>query len=226
MKLEAVGIHRLQTRKAVVLKSLLMGVMLSLCSVVCIAQGVFDHPVHAGSTEAEALGDIAAQLRQNLPVHGAIEQKKHLTILREPMISTGSFELLSDGILDWRIEEPFAVAYSMAADELTRTMDGETETITASGEPALYGFFQLFSRLFELSLKDLNSYFSVCLLTAADTGERWVIGLTPEDARLKKVLAHIVVQGQNGVVEQVMLAEPGEDYTVLNFSYAAPGKVN
>lgn len=212
--------------RSVRIKALSNIVGLWLCALTAIssAQGVFDYPVVAGSTEAQALEGIAAELRKNLPLAGAIEQQKHLAILREPMISSGSFDLAVAGDLQWRINEPFAVAYAMTADELTRTMDGTTETITASAEPALYGFFQLFSRLFELSLQDLNNYFSVYLLPADDAGEGWVIGLTPEDSRLKKVLAHIVVQGKNGAIDQVMLAEPGDDYTVLNFTYAPAGK--
>ena len=165
---------------------------------------------------------IADQLRNNLPVTGDIEQQKHLAILREPMISKGSFELAANGDLQWRITEPFAVTYSMETDELRRTMDGESEVIAASTEPALYGFFQLFSRLFELSLQDLNNYFSVYLLAGAD--EQWLIGLMPQGSRLNKVLAHIVVQGKNGVIDQVTLTEPEKDHTVLHFSYGSVGK--
>jgi hypothetical protein len=209
-----------RARKSVVLAKVL-GFCLCVWSCVGVAQGVFDHPVQAGSAEAESLEVIADELRQNLPVSGAIKQQKHLAILREPMVSKGAFTLAADGDLQWRITEPFAVAYSMAAGELTREMDGKSETITASAEPALYGFFQLFGRLFDLSLQDLNSYFSVYLLTAAEAGEHWVIGLTPQDSRLQKVLSHIVVQGEDGMIDQVTLTEPGEDYTVLYFSYAA-----
>lgn len=195
---------------------------LSLLAALSTAQGVFDHPVEAASAEAKTLEAIAQQLRDRLPIEGTIEQQKHLTILRQPMVSKGSFELTATGDLQWRIDEPFAVTYAMVAGELTRTMDGEVETITASSEPALYGFLQLFSRLFELSLTDLNSYFAVYLLDPADTGTGWVIGLTPQDSRLQKVLAHIVVQGEQGTISQVMLSEPGDDYTVLNFSYDQP----
>ena len=183
------------------------------------AQGVFEHPVVVGTAEARALNSIADQLRENLPVAGTIEQRKYLAILREPMISTGRFNLTADGHIHWHIEEPFAVAYAMAGGELTRTMEGKTEVISAASEPSLYGFFQMFSRLFELSLKDLNSYFAVSLLTPEQTGEHWVIGLTPEDSRLQALLAHIIVQGREGLINQVTLTEPGDDYTVLNFSY-------
>lgn len=191
-----------------------------LCSGSALAQGVFDHPVRSGSPEAEALQGIAAKLRAQLPVEGAIRQQKHLSILREPMVSQGAFTLAKNGTLHWRIREPFAVAYRMEAGQLTRTMDGETDTLSASAEPALYGFFQLFGRLFELSLSDLQDYFAVSLLTASETREHWVLGLTPADSRLKTMLAHIVVQGQGGLIDQVTLTEPGDDYTVLHFTYA------
>ena len=202
-----------------------LGLWLCVCSSISVAQGVFDYPIKAGSAEAQTLEFIAAELRQNLPLNAAVEQQKYLTVLREPMISTGALNLTADGDLHWRIVEPFAVSYSMTAGELTRTMDGSTEVISASAEPALYGFFQLFSRLFELSLQELNNYFAVYLLPQADTGERWVIGLTPEDARLKKVLAHIIVQGKDGAIAQVTLTEPGDDYTVLTFSNIPADKV-
>jgi quercetin dioxygenase-like cupin family protein len=197
----------------------IIGLSVCLCSGSALAQGVFDHPVRAGSPKAEALQSIAAKLRQQLPIEGAIRQQKHLSILRQPMVSQGTFTLANNGQLHWRIREPFAVAYHMEAGQLTRTMDGETETLSASAEPALYGFFQLFGRLFELSLSDLQEYFSVSLLTASETREHWIIGLTPADSRLQKMLAHIVVQGQGGVIEQVTLTEPGDDYTVLHFTY-------
>ncbi|WP_041524070.1 outer membrane lipoprotein carrier protein LolA [Gilvimarinus agarilyticus] len=209
--------------RAVSVIALVIGLLWCLVPVTAKTQGVFDHPVVAGTAEAQALDGIADQLRGNLPVAGIIEQRKYLAILREPMISTGRFNLTTDGHIHWHIEEPFAVTYAMAEGELTRTMEGKTEVISAASEPSLYGFFQMFSRLFELSLKDLNSYFAVSLLTPEQvpeqTSEQWVIGLTPEDSRLQKLLAHIIVQGREGVINQVTLTEPGDDYTVLNFSY-------
>ncbi|MDO3383466.1 outer membrane lipoprotein carrier protein LolA [Gilvimarinus algae] len=182
-----------------------------------LAQGVLEHPVQSDA-QRERLKVIAAKLKESLPVQAQMEQRKHLSVLHEPMVSTGEFSLSAAGNMRWHIAEPFAVTYRVEGERIEREIEGERELITASSEPSVYGFFQVFSRLFELDLASLERHFTVYLAPEAESG-RWDIALQPTGAPLNRLVALVLVAGQAGHIDKVTVTEPGDDYTELLFSY-------
>ncbi|WP_020208030.1 outer membrane lipoprotein carrier protein LolA [Gilvimarinus chinensis] len=182
-----------------------------------IAQGILDYPVNTPE-QIERLDTIAGAMRANLPVRAQIRQEKHMAVLAQPLISSGAFSLAVNGDIEWQIREPFAVRYSVQGGEITREVDGEVETITATHEPSVYGFFRMFEQLFKFDAETLKHYFLIYLAPASDR-HAWDMALVPSKAPLSDVVATLIVSGDGGRVEKVTITEPGEDYTVLSFRY-------
>lgn len=181
---------------------------------------VFEAPVHQHEERLARLQSLADELREGIPRSGRFEQFKHLAILSQPLRSTGEFSLAANGDFRWQINTPYSVGYHQRDGELMRDVDGQTEVVSATQEPALYGFFQFFSRIFELDYEALNELFEVYLLMDdADTSADWQLGLVPRDRRLRETIARLLIVGDAGDIHEVFLYESGEDMTRLLFSY-------
>lgn len=201
--------------KAVAIKALtglLAGVLLSLPALA----DVFDYPVKGDAQRQQALQQLTEQVQQQSRVAGQFEQRKNLALLKNPVISRGEF-LLQPAQFDWHIQQPFDIAYRFADNRLERTMDGEAETVEASAEPALYGFFSFFVSLFSLSEASLEKYFTVYYQPLDD--QQWVMGLKPRQAAIARSLQMLTINGKGIDIDRVKLLEASGDTTELLFSY-------
>lgn len=180
------------------------------------AATVFDAPVKGSEVLVDTLGSIAEQVRATIPVAGAFEQQKHLSIMTNPLTSSGTFSLSATGDFTWDVHQPYPVVYRQQEGMLTRDIDGATEQVSAVNEPALFGFFQFFSRVFDLDYQALAELFEVYL--EAD-GSQWQLGLIPQDSRLKRAISQLTIEGEEGRIRRVNLMEPGGDFTRIHFSY-------
>lgn len=177
---------------------------------------VFDYPVKGDAPRQQALQQLTAQVQQQSRVTGQFEQRKNLAMLKNPVISRGEF-LLQTTQFDWHIQQPFDIAYRFADNRLERTMDGETDVVEASAEPALYGFFSFFFSLFSLSEASLEKYFTVFYQPLDE--QRWVMGLTPRQSAIARSLTSLTITGVGTDIGEVHLQEASGDTTELLFSY-------
>ncbi|UTF59731.1 outer membrane lipoprotein carrier protein LolA [Gilvimarinus sp. DA14] len=207
---------RLNVKSASVCRLLLLVVALTVP--LSQAQGILEHPVKT-TAQVERLDTIAETMRRELPVQAKLVQEKHLSVLAEPLVSEGEFSLAQNGDIVWQINQPFAVRYQVRGDDITRTVDGEVETITPGNEPSVYGFFRMFEQLFALNAKSLQEYFTV-YLAPAKSQEVFDLALVPKGAPLDEVVATLLLSGRGGRIDSVTITEPGADYSVLNFRYS------
>lgn len=196
------------------LAGLIAGLLFSLSALA----DVFDYPVKDNAQRQQALQQLTAQVQQQSRVAGQFEQRKNLAMLKNPVISRGEF-LLQTTQFDWHIQTPFDIAYRFADNRLERTMDGETEAVEASAEPALYGFFSFFFSLFSLSEASLEKYFIVYYQPLDE--QRWVMGLKPRQSAIARSLQTLTINGTGTDIGQVSLVEASGDTTELLFTYPA-----
>ncbi len=192
---------------------------LLLSCLLCYAEAgatVFDAPVKGSEARIQALQGIASQVREAVPVAGGFEQRKHLSIMTEPLVSSGEFSLAASGNFSWQVHKPYPVVYRQREGVLIREIDGQMEQVSAVSEPALFGFFQFFARVFDLDYQALSEMFDVYL---EKTEQQWQLGLIPSDTRLKRALSQLVIVGEEGRIRRVTLMEPGGDYTRIHFTY-------
>lgn len=185
--------------------------------------GVFDAPVKNDAERIAELERAAESLSEKVPVAGDFVQHKHLAILTSPLISEGEFRLAEAGDFSWRVTAPHQITYRQRDGVLERNIDGTTEQVSAANEPALFGFFQFFSRVFELDYSALAQMFEVYY--DAESEDSWQLGLVPRDSRLQRAISQMLIEADKGHIARVTLMEPGGDYTLIEFSYpesAAP----
>lgn len=175
---------------------------------------VFNYPVAGDQQRQKTLSNIHHAVSQVGELKGRYRQEKLIQILTKPLITVGHFELSKER-LDWHITEPLQISYLYQEQRLTRLIDGKAETISPAAEPLLYGFFNVFFSLLQMQADGLDQWFEVFV---EQNDEQWQIGLIPKRKEIAETLARIVVQGKQGTVEQVFLAEPTGDTTTLNFT--------
>ncbi|HEY7885100.1 MAG TPA: outer membrane lipoprotein carrier protein LolA [Cellvibrionaceae bacterium] len=190
---------------------------LLLVSLGVSAESVFDAPVHNQPQRIAKLQALADKLGDQRPINGQFEQHKQLAILSRPLISGGEFQLDASGDFRWQVLNPYKITYHQQDGLLKRELDGVSEQVNPADEPALYGFFQFFSGIFDLDYPSLAAMFTV-YFTEADDGS-WQLGLVPENARLRRAIDRLIIQGEPGMISQVNLFEPGDDSTRIVFSY-------
>ena len=184
------------------MKKILLLVLLACTGVVNAAAEktaaeVFSAPLKSHPERQAALQQLAAQIKQQGAITGEFVQQKHLAMLNKPITSSGRFAL-NPAQFVWQIEQPFAITYTFANEQLVRDMDGETQVVEASTEPMLYGFFSFFTSLFSLSEASLEQYFTVFYLSAGD--ESWIMGLVPKQAMLARSLKQLEVHGHEPLI--------------------------
>ncbi|MGD8176201.1 outer membrane lipoprotein carrier protein LolA [Marinimicrobium sp. ARAG 43.8] len=180
------------------------------------AESVFSHPVAGSEPRQSRLQALADSVRSQGEIRGRFVQYKHLSVLSRPIESEGRFVLDEQGRFRWDIQAPFPVAYRFDGEELTRVQKGQSNVVHAADDPSLYGFFAFISSLFQQTDGELEEHFERFY---KESGEGWTLGLRPRNDRLRRALSQLVVTGQGGEIEQVVLTEPGGDYTRLQFFY-------
>lgn len=177
---------------------------------------VFDRPLAASETRRAAFAELAGSLRAQSRVEARFTQTQHIQALARPITSSGRMLLSEEDGFVWQIEEPFALRYRFADDELWREEEGERERIEPADQPGLYGFFAFFGELFQLTEANLEQRFELYF----DPGESgWTLGLEPDSARLRRMMSRLVVEGSGARIERARLVESSGDRTELRFDY-------
>lgn len=194
------------------------------CYLVCLVLlGVFIFP---GSTfsQVESSGSTKndQQDQSNNSRSGDFVQRRWLRISDQALVSRGSFAVDDSGGIYWLIKEPFDIAYTFADGELSITEFGETRTLASKDEPMLYGFFAFFSRMFDLSLEELEEWFVISIQPLDDVAnaqDARIINLVPRKHFMQKAFLNAEVHETNSEVRRVVIHEAEGDRLELEFNY-------
>ncbi len=162
---------------------------------------------HAES-ETNLLRAVNGRLLLNEGITGSFQQEKHLTFMRQPLVSTGQFTLRRNQGLYWKVLEP--VASLMVVRDGTVTLDGKQISDRGVGEllaDIMLGFISG-------KLQGLEQNFHVSGDVLADG---WALQLQPRTYPLSQVLSHIELEGDS-YLSRIRVVERSGNRTDMHFS--------
>ncbi len=167
---------------------------------------VFNHPL----TEQSQLQLEALSQKIGLAdvMRGTFEQIRVVKVLKRPLKSSGSFIFSKKNGLMWRIQKPFITDVIMNNGKLIQRTPGRaSQILDANDNPSARIMADVFNALFSQDQIILNRYFNQFYLESKPT---WLLGLMPKDKNLAKVMARVVIEGEDKI-QRIIIEEINGD---------------
>ena len=161
--------------------------------------------VLSGFTQAEdALTQIRARLPQTEIIQGRFSQEKQLKFLSKPLVSQGEFVFWqAHGVL-WKTLSPM----------VSTLLINNSRLLSSQGEQAIPASFgRIFPALLGGDWERLQTDFNV---NSTLQTEYWQIELLPKDPLLAKVIARLLISGNNEL-RQLDIHEVSGNQSIIRF---------
>lgn len=174
-----------------------------------------------GAAQAE---DFASEVRARLGspelVRGQFEQKKQITALERPLLSSGDFLVARNRGVIWRTQKPFAQTLRLSRSEIVQEQDGQVRLrLSSEREPGVKAINQVLFALFAGDLGALEKSFSV---SGKTEGPQWRAALHPTSSSLVQMFKEIRIEGASHV-QRVEILEANGDRTEIRFKRMQTG---
>jgi hypothetical protein len=141
-----------------------------------------------------ALTVLLAQLARPAPASTAFVEVRWSKLLTTPLVSAGTLEYRGAGALSRQVERPYRERTEIAGDDVRVERAGRApRRFTLERAPELKALLGSFAALIAGDASALARDFTLAL---ADAAPSWRLRLTPRDARLRRRLAAIEVDGR------------------------------
>lgn len=148
----------------------------------------------------------------------SVEEEKHLSLLREPLVSHGTLAFVPPSLLVRVMREPVPSRLVIDADTLRYEVEGEEGSVEIRAHPMLRALVEGMRHLFAGDVEALRSVFEVAWL--ADPGDpmAWRLELRPREAAMRGRVTRIEVSGRDWDLQALRVIEVGGDETRMRFS--------
>lgn len=176
-------------------------------------------PVLAAPFSAEAstvlLADIEAMVGTQDSVQGTFKQRKIISQLPNPLLSSGEFRFDQQDGLEWLVIEPISSRLRFDQDGVRQEQGGKAVWQMSADRPMVVMIGQVLGAVMATNWDVIEQYFSV---EGSLKNLQWVLMLTPREAALAKVVPHIALRGERQL-NSMTIFEQGGDRTEIDFSF-------
>lgn len=180
--------------------------MKRLLTIILICLATWLQSAAAADDGIEAL--LGPHLRAGKGVQGQFQQEKKLPFMQQALVSTGSFYMLDEHCLVWRVDSP--AASTMVVDEGRVSLDGEAVNDRGIGRMIA----MLIHGVTSGDMAQLSDQFSI---ESRENRNGWTLTLTPKTLLVEQAIEQIEVRGDKEV-ERVNILEPAGSQTIITFS--------
>ena len=174
------------------------------------------------SPVAQAAPLSVAQLMANLaksPQGAAtFTEKKFISILEQPIESSGELLFIAPARLEKRTLKPRPEAMVLDGDILTLERGKRKHVLQLKDYPEVAGMIESIRATLAGDRKALERVYHLAL--DGDT-ERWTLVLTPLDAKVGKVIARIRMEGARDTVRSVEILQADGDSSLMTIEKSA-----
>lgn len=175
------------------------------------------------SLSAEAATFTLARLMDVLAnnTHGAavFTEKKYLSILDEPVESSGELLFIPPARLEKRTLRPKAETLVLDGDVLTVERRNRKHILSLRDYPEVAGMIESVRATLAGDRKTLERIYRLDL---QGSSERWTLQLVPLDAGVGGIVTRIRMEGEQGEVRTVEILQADGDRSVMSIRKAAP----
>lgn len=163
--------------------------------------------------QQELLATISQLLKNTDKITGNFEQRKFISVLPQPLLSTGHFELDDETGLEWLIIKPIESRLVFDSQGIRQNQQGQTVWQVSNEQPGIAVIGLILRAILSADWETLTAYFSI---EGTQDKQRWTLALTPKDPFLQQVVTHITLIGESNI-ETVNLFETSGDRTEIRF---------
>lgn len=171
----------------------------------------------AQTSIANSITWVSEQLKIKEKISGSFIQKKSLSMLPRPIVSSGAYQLKNNGEqLLWHTETPVESFVVINKQGIYEQQDNKRVALLKASGEQFKTIEQLFSALLKGDLEQLENYFSLDLISE-DKQLPWCLQLLPNDENFKKIIEKIELYGESSV-NKIIIYELGSSRTLIELS--------
>jgi hypothetical protein len=142
-------------------------------------------------------------------------EQKFAKVLRTPLESSGVLIYEAPDRMIKRTLQPKAETMTVDADKLTLERQGRSRTLRLQDYPTLWAFIESIRSTLKGDLAALERFYSVAL---SGDEQRWLLALTPKEAKMKRVITAVEISGTQGKIRTVKVQEAQGDRSVMTIT--------
>ena len=159
-----------------------------------------------------SLAGLMAALAKNRQGNASFEEKKFISVLDEPVASSGELRFAAPDHLEKITLEPHAESLVLDGDRLTLERRGRKKVVALGDYPEIAGMIESIRATLAGDRKALERVYH---LTFTGSSEAWDLTLIPLDARIAKVVARVRMHGAGDQVRKVEILQADGDRSLM-----------
>ncbi|MGV8990322.1 MAG: LolA-related protein [Thiobacillus sp.] len=166
-----------------------------------------------------SIAQLMANLAKNPQGAATFTEKKFISILEQPVESSGELLFIAPSRLEKRTLKPHPEAMVLDGETLTLERGKRKHVLQLKDYPEVAGMIESIRATLAGDRKALERIYHLTL--DGDT-ERWTLVLTPLDAKVGKVIARIRMSGSRDGVRSVEILQADGDSSLMTIEKLAP----
>lgn len=163
--------------------------------------------------ETWGLTQLMASLARVGSVKTTFTESKTMSMLSEPLRSSGTLLYKAPDYLEKRVTSPQLSYFIVAGDEVTiGNAQNQERHVILFQFPALEAFIAALRGTLAGDLKTLKEYYDVDFKGNAD---HWSLQLAPKDSEMQLYVKKILITGNDGHIAQIDTLEPNNDSSTM-----------
>jgi hypothetical protein len=163
----------------------------------------------AAGIELARLMNLLSQVTQ---VEAPYTEKKYSSLLNEPLTSSGMLVYRRPDTVEKNMTTPRNESYRFAGEDLVVVRNGAEKRYPLQSQPLLASFAASLRGVLAGDQALLQKHYKLAL---EGEEEAWHLDLVPLDQDTSRYVAHILVSGRAGQVQQIEVRETSGDRSVL-----------
>lgn len=176
--------------------------------------------LQAAADEAQwNFAQLMTQLAQVQTSRARYSEVKRVSMLKEPLILSGTLFYARPDRMEKRQTSPFAEVIRVEGERLTVERDGRTRSVSLRGAPLIDALVESLRATLAGDAAALQSLYAVSVDGAPN---RWRLRLIPRDPEVAGAVRRITIAGSGARLSRIEILEPGGDSTVMTIQEDSP----
>lgn len=153
--------------------------------------------------------------------HARFTERKHMHILKEPLITSGLLEFHAPDRLEKRVLKPYEEHYLVANDTLVieQPAKGSTRRFVLQRYPVMWAFVEGLRGTLAGNAETLRRFYAIKL---QGSREHWRLDLDPLDDAMREIITSIRIEGAEARIGTIEILEKNGDRSVMVITPESP----
>ncbi|PIE48991.1 MAG: cell envelope biogenesis protein LolA [Flavobacteriales bacterium] len=181
----------------------------------CYGLGVFAQQSLSDDEKLVFKQKVREKAKTTKTIKSDFTQKKHLSFLKNDIVSSGTFYFKQPNVVKWYYMKPFDYSIVFKNNKMLINDNGKKTTVNTGNNKLFKNLNHLITNTATGELFDEENFH----ISFIKNDKQFIVTLRPKDVELKKYIAQFELYFgiKNYVVEQVKMIEPANDFTLITF---------